>query len=418
MYITRVELKHVRRFENLVIDFDELGSSALIVGDNGDGKSTLLRSIAMGLCDESSAAALLRDLPGDFVSHNRTRATIKIWLARSRNLSYLIKTTIRSLKAFERVEQEVFKISKGKKPVLLTQNNFPWERIFVSAYGAGTRTIGTADFSYYVPVDAVYSLFKYEEPLQNPELAVRRLIETARESGKKGPKERQRAADKQLSQIKNLLATLLNLDQADDIDLTSTGIKVKRLGEWAELGAVGDGYKATITWILDLISWWFLYNNGNNKWQIRPDGIIIIDEVEQHLHPIWQIGIMSLIRQVFPKLQIISSTHSPLVISGSRDLPIHRLYRGEHKVFNASGWLAEDVYREVMGLPSSRPQPEREDIDEYHRLYLRVLKGIATASDKAKMNRLQKSFAGLPETDPVILTSKLNSLDDFIANIK
>ena len=71
MYITKVKLSNIRCFKELTIDFDSVGSSVVIAGDNGAGKSALLRSIAMGLCDQNSAAALLRELQGDFVRRDR-----------------------------------------------------------------------------------------------------------------------------------------------------------------------------------------------------------------------------------------------------------------------------------------------------------------------------------------------------------
>jgi energy-coupling factor transporter ATP-binding protein EcfA2 len=396
------------------MDFDRGGTSALVVGDNGDGKSTLLRSIGMGLCDESSAAALLRDLPGDFVRHGQKKATIKIWITRNNHATYLIETTITSLRAFERVTQRVFRLTKDKKRLVMSQDRFPWHQIFVSAYGAGARTIGTGDFNSYVAADAVYSLFMYKEPLQNPELIIRRLIEAARESGNKGAQAKQRAAEKRLEEITALLSRVLKLGRGDRVDLTKTGIRLKRMGQWAELGAAGDGYTATTTWILDLISWWFLYRRGFSL--IRPLGIVLIDEVEQHLHPKWQIEIVGLLQDIFPRLQIIASTHSPLVVSGANDLYIHRVDRGQHRILNASGWLAEDVYRQVMGLPSSRPKPEREVIQEYRRLYLRTLEGKASRKEKARLRRLKKNFTNLPETDPVLLTSKLESMEEYLDN--
>ncbi len=104
MYIKRVKLNKVRCFEKLEIDFDRLGSSVLFVGDNGDGKSTILKSIAMGLCDESSAAALFRELPGEFVRRKHGMeeaitgdiATIEIDLAGDDGWTYRIFTVITS----------------------------------------------------------------------------------------------------------------------------------------------------------------------------------------------------------------------------------------------------------------------------------------------------------------------------------
>lgn len=80
MYITKVRLANVRCFREFQIDFDTIGGSVLVAADNGDGKTTLLRSIAMGRCDESSAAALHRELPGEFVRKGQEQATIEVHL--------------------------------------------------------------------------------------------------------------------------------------------------------------------------------------------------------------------------------------------------------------------------------------------------------------------------------------------------
>lgn len=340
MYIKRVMLNNVRCFEELEIDFDQPGSSVLFLGDNGDGKSTILKSIAMGLCDESSAAALFRELPGEFVRRKHGRkeaktgeeAKIEIDLAGDGGWTYRIVTVIKSGETFERVSQ--FSERKVNKKVSkrvskrqglyrfreneyeeLDQDTFPWEQIFVSGYGAGLRVQGTADFQHYLAVDAVYPLFKYDEPLQNPELVVRRLVEAAR-GIRKDPKEKGKYAEIVLEKVKELLAEFLDLKDRDQVELTPTGIKVK--GAWgiAELGELGDGYRATVTWVLDLLAWWFL--KATQKARVKVTnlrGILLFDEIEQHLHPRWQRSILSHLKEAFPKVQFIGTTHSPLVAS-------------------------------------------------------------------------------------------------------
>ena len=130
----------------LNIDFNSEGRSIIISGDNGDGKSTILRSIAMGLTDQTSASALLRDLPGDLVRKGRRNdGHIKI-LLESNGETYEIITRIKSFEIFEKVEQELFRVrSKGGRVQIQNPDSFPWEKIFISGYGAGIRTNGTAD---------------------------------------------------------------------------------------------------------------------------------------------------------------------------------------------------------------------------------------------------------------------------------
>lgn len=303
LYLTRLELQHIRCFPHLVIDFKQLKCCALLVGDNGDGKSTVLRSLAMGLCDQSSASALFRELPGEFVRRDsgKDESFVQIDLKNAGGWRYRIRTRFISLNAFERIEQTHFR-AKGKGQFRrIDQDKFPWEEMFVSGYGPGIRTFGTAEYSYYLPVDAVYSLFRYDAALQSPELVIRRLVD---EAGQKDTKRGKKTLDK----LKASLSSLLNLNGAEDIELTRRGIFVT--GPWGreELASLGDGYRATTTWVLDLMSWWLLYYEEEPAHEFDASdlaGIVIVDELEQHLHPRWQRTILSQLRQLFPGIQFI-----------------------------------------------------------------------------------------------------------------
>ena len=340
MYIKRLYLKNVRCFEKLEINFDQPGSSILLLGDNGDGKSTILKSLAMGLCDESSAAALFRELPGEYVRRQPDQEIvptggcgfIEIDLIDKELCKYRIKTTIVSLKKFERVKQELSSFDAQNWEKLKDQDKFPWERIFVSAYGPGVRTIATSDFQHYLPVDAVYPLFSYSSPLQNPELVIHRLIAAARNKVKT-PEEKDSQENEVLNGIKRLMADLLDLESPDHFKFTPTGIKVT--GHWgtSELSELSDGYQSVINWVIDLLSWWFLRENGKSKWDLESlSGIVLIDEIEQHLHPKWQRGIFPRLRDKFPNIQFIVATHSPLVATANQDIDVHLLNKGERKV--------------------------------------------------------------------------------------
>ena len=123
MYIKRLYLKNIRCFKEITIDFEGHGSSILILGNNGDGKSTILKSLAMGLCDESSTAALFRELPGETVRRkkgqeevtNGENGFIELDLVGHDGNKYQIETKITSLKKFERVSQNFFEMKNGER---------------------------------------------------------------------------------------------------------------------------------------------------------------------------------------------------------------------------------------------------------------------------------------------------------------
>ena len=106
MKIESLHIENIRCFESLTILFDKLheNTSLLVTGDNGDGKSTILRCIAMGLCDQASFSALLRELPGEFIRKSSNNGKITIDLVEGNN-KYRIKTKLESLKSFEGVTQ-------------------------------------------------------------------------------------------------------------------------------------------------------------------------------------------------------------------------------------------------------------------------------------------------------------------------
>jgi DNA repair exonuclease SbcCD ATPase subunit len=78
MYISKIRLENVCCFKDETIELGDSHPSLLITGNNATGKSSILRSIAVGLCDEASAGGLLRELPGDFIRTGKNDATIEI----------------------------------------------------------------------------------------------------------------------------------------------------------------------------------------------------------------------------------------------------------------------------------------------------------------------------------------------------
>ena len=403
MKVKSLRLRNIRCFKDLTLELD--GKSALLVGDNGDGKSTVLRSLAMGLCDESSASALFRELYGEFIREGcRQKGVIKVDLTdrtdtpdRHESNHFRTKTTITPLEDFERVDQKLFQIGEDTKKDNIPPGEFPWNRIFATGYGPGIRVHGTTDHDYYFAGDALYPLFVYDTPLQNPELAIRRIS---------SPDGQNHAAEI-LDALKIMLQRILQLESKDSINLTKTGITVKTHKSEQHLSSSGDGYHATVTWVLDLLSWWYL-RGASDITDI--DGIVFIDEIEQHLHPRWQRNIMQLLQESFPNVQFIATTHSPLVASGCEGIPVHRLNGGEHRVEHPFGWRAEEVY-EMMGLPTSRAESFVKILQEYQELDYKCLQsGQLSAKDDKRLHNLREHLAMLPTGDPVHLVTDLENI--------
>ena len=101
--------------------------------------------------------------------------------------------------------------------------------------------------------------------------------------------------------------------------LDSTGLSIQGpWGSFVPIGALADGYAATLGWLSDILGWASLFK----KKSFAPDfpGIVLLDEIEQHLHPNWQRRIIKLLRDQFPRLQFIGTTHAPMCAIGTTDL--------------------------------------------------------------------------------------------------
>ena len=119
---------------------------------------------------------------------------------------------------------------------------------------------------------------------------------------------------------------------------------------------------------------------------------------------------MQLLNESFNDIQFIATTHSPLVMSGCKDIPVNIISRGkiiEKKVY---GWLAEDVYHEVMGLETSRPESIKHLIKKYENLYFASLNKKLSQSKKVAMNKIKKELLAVQGAEPITVNAELITL--------
>lgn len=105
------------------------------------------------------------------------------------------------------------------------------------------------------------------------------------------------------------------------------------------------------------------------------DGIILIDELELHLHPIWQAKISNILKEAFPKVQFIVTTHSPHIIQNANPDEIIALRRDENGVvikkeipnneFGFQGWTVEEVLMDIMGMEDTRTEIYKNSINDF-----------------------------------------------------
>lgn len=88
--------------------------------------------------------------------------------------------------------------------------------------------------------------------------------------------------------------------------------------------ALSHGYQSTFAWIADLIGHVLL--ESETELDVSDiEGLVLLDEIDLYLHPTWQATFISALRRIFPKVQFVATTHSPVVLAGVAPHEIVRL---------------------------------------------------------------------------------------------
>ena len=259
------------------------------------------------------------------------------------------------------------------------------QKLFVCGYGAGRGIEGPDAGRAYRIVDSTYTLFNYDQTLIDPELMIRRLRDFLNTTTYRNT----------IRGIKNVLG----LSQSDTITLDKGGgvfVKGPSIGKRIPLEGWADGYRKTFNWILDLYGW--AIRAGEITASGGVSGILLIDELEQHLHPSMQTGLLGLLGKFLPKLQVFVTTHSPLVTLGAspNDLVVLQR-RGKHvfardKVPDFKGYSVEDVLRDDDLFDTKVYSPElNTKLAEYRQLAITPRSKLGTAK-KLRLKRLAQEL--------------------------
>ena len=172
------------------------------------------------------------------------------------------------------------------------------------------------------------------------------------------------------------------------------------------LGHLSSGTEGTLLWIrwlaLKMVHH-YNFDGGSERypeefrsfkdsWDKKP-AILLIDEIENHLHPTWQRRVIPALLDHFPGLQIFATTHSPFVVAGLRAGQVHVLQRDENGVVTASteqrdviGWTADEILRGMMGVEEPTDQLT---VDRANRLRELREKEILTPEEETELNNLR-----------------------------
>ena len=170
------------------------------------------------------------------------------------------------------------------------------------------------------------------------------------------------------------------------------------------LGHLSAGTEGTLLWIRWLALKMMHHYEFADDWAKQP-AILLIDEIENHLHPTWQRRVIPALLEYFPGLQIFATAHSPFVIAGLRTGQVHLLNRDASGVVTASsndrdiiGWTADQILRTFMGVDEPTDQLT---VDRNNRLRELHGKASLTAEEETELNDLRRQVGENFPLNPV-----------------
>jgi len=344
MYLTRFAIQNIRAIEALEweIPLQSAPGWHVILGDNGSGKSSVLRAIALGLVGPTQAMALRQDWAR--WSRRKLDGTIKLTLVPDSKLDKLVGKKSRALP--RKLELKLFLVQwvEQVRPMGLISlpvrggSDDPDKSIWGG--GAGWFCASYGPFRRFTGGDEKYeTLFSTA-----PQLARHLSVFDESVALTEGLRWLQQLQFKKLEGDPEgeLLEPLLEfINQPDFLphrarlkDISSREVLfVDGNGYRVPVEELSDGYRSILSMTFELIRQLAATYGPKRLFhpkdptKVAVPGVVLIDEVDAHLHPTWQRRVGLWFREHFPKVQFIVTTHSPLVCQAADVGTVWRLPR-------------------------------------------------------------------------------------------
>lgn len=413
MFLKEIHLKNFRNLDSLSLSFDKQDMKnsvrkwTVILGENGTGKSGILKAIALIIMGSDALAELIGK-PEDWIKYGKDYcevtavittkeneiSNLKLRINRGESLSDILKKNEESLQLIDRAIDHA------------TRN------YFIVGYGA-TRKLSTAniqsskrDIYRYNRAQSVATLFNPDASLHSLESWAMDLDYRKEGSGLKTVKQ---ALDKFLPGV-----TFYKIDKENRQLLFKTQDGI------IPLSLLSDGYQNMAGWLADLL---YHVTNSFDDYEtaLKARGLLLLDELELHLHPVWQKELFTFINRLLPNFQIITTTHSPLTAqqAGENELIYLERIKGNIVANQFEGsprklLLHQLLTSDVFGLSTDESVYVEKLKAEYKQLKSKEKK---SEKEEKKLRELKESIELLPK-NPMSNSFLTSDMKDQLTEIR
>ena len=428
VYFCSLSLENVRCFgERQTLDLtDGRGRPVrwmLLLGDNGVGKTTLLQCFAWMrpvpcVFEKGRVTAIqpaLTDEENEVLNSliragGKVEVTLEAKLCIGRSLAPEglgdtdTSPTLSSTFAMPGENGRLSEDASGEQdPTQIPDGVSVPPDIAIFAYGA-TRRPGAVKLDKGDLADPLASLFENPTELFDAEDVLLKLDHRAVKGGADRDEWRL-----QLQRVKRILATVLP-DVADEEAIhilgpeifgESGGVRFETPYGPVQLSALSLGYRTMLTWVVDLAL------RLHHRYPESPDplsepGIVLIDEIDLHLHPRWQRRAMEDLSECFPKLQFIATAHSPLIVQAAEGANLAVLRKKDDRVTidkrsqSVNEWRADQILASDLFDVPPRSRPVESWIEKRDELLDKACRG---PSEEERLRALEEKIDRLPTAE-------------------
>ena len=414
MYIQKVEINNIRSIDHFEMTFPSPAGWHVLIGDNGAGKTSIIRAIAICMLGSDIAKALSFEDFSNWIPPTKNSGIVNITALRDNNYdkpTYNGKKEVQSEITINRKNNngQVEFIGKVNPKNALWGDYSGSNGWFLAAYGPFRRLRGeSSDIFGHIArskpkLGACITAFRDDAALT---LLTQWLKDLALDALKK-PKEKAK-----LEGIIKFInsAHLLPGDAILLNDIDSNGIKLKDgNGVDVSIYEMSDGFRSVLSMTIDIIRFLIdtygadkVFASGEQK-TINLPGVVLIDEVDAHLHPTWQTRIGQWFTQYFPNIQFIVTTHSPLVCRACEKGSIWRLaapgsdmkseeITGTDKQKLINGNILDAYGTEIFGKSITISESGNKKRNRLAELNIKSIKGEITESESDELRQLKIIF--------------------------
>ena len=394
MKLKKISITNYRCFGKVDIDFDE--HTTLIVGKNGTGKTAILDAVAVAVStfllgidggvsrsiSKDDARYEFHDLDGTVDPQHQFPVSIEsigdcldnhdVKWVRSLN-SESGNTTIKEARQLTNISKDAQKrIMTGDKSLILP---------LISYYGTGRlyaqkkekkNIKSLTEFKRQVGyVDCMAAESNEKLMLNWFQIQTLKSLQEQQRTGKVEKSLLLKTVEFAICKCFERISGSKNADIVFDLDTHRLVLNfVSTVGSLQKfaMDEMSDGYKNTLSMIGDIAYRMAVLNPMlGDKVLEETTGVVVIDEIDLHLHPQWQQTIISDLNTIFPKIQFIVSSHAPAVINSVAREQIRILDNGEIYMPAAQtyGRDANSILREVMKV-AERPTDIKQRMNLFY----------------------------------------------------